>query len=159
MRVQKMHGLYGLKQQIVEISGDVTGVEQTTITTTTREDSASQLVTQAFWSVKRWVSQYILLSFLSRPRKLTKWGVIIFRNLSLCLDKRASWHLPRHCPRHCSSSWSASELDGNSYYQTELTANVNVYRFVCGSSWTLKWHLSRLLTRRGVMWGNLGHGI
>ena len=44
MRVQKMHGLYGLKQQIVEISGDVTGVEQTTITTTTREDSASQLV-------------------------------------------------------------------------------------------------------------------
>ena len=49
MRVQKMHGLYGLKQQIVEISGDVTGVEQTTITTTTREDSASQLVvSQAF---------------------------------------------------------------------------------------------------------------
>ena len=39
-----MYGLYGLKQQIVEISGDVTGVEQTTITTTTREDSASQLV-------------------------------------------------------------------------------------------------------------------
>ena len=59
-----------------------------------------------------WISNdsEVMLSFLSRQKKLTKWGVIIFWPLkSFCLDKRASWHLPRHCPRHCSLRL---ELDG-----------------------------------------------
>ena len=41
---QKMYGLYGLKHQIVEISGDVTDADEQTNEQTTRKHRATQLL-------------------------------------------------------------------------------------------------------------------